>query len=137
MRTLEGHSQGICDLAWTTDGAYLASASDDTTIRIWDVATVSAGLQRFADTNMCVTHHLQAKPACKALRGHTNYVYCVDFSPRCNILASGSYDESLRIWDLRSGKPIRVIPSHSEPLTSTKFNGDGTVIMTSSYDGLV
>lgn len=118
LRTLEGaHSQGVCDVAWTCDGSYLASASDDATIALWDVAT--------------------GKPACKAFKGHTNYVFCADFSPRCNILASGSYDESLRIWDVRSGKCIRVIPAHSEPVTSVQFNGDGTVLATGSYDGLV
>lgn len=71
------------------------------------------------------------------LDGHLNYVFCVDFSPRGNILASGSYDESLRLWDIRAGCSIRTIPAHSEPITSARFNGDGTVIVTGSYDGLM
>jgi COMPASS component SWD3 len=39
--TLEGHTQGISDVAWATDSQNLCSASDDRTIRIWSLATVS------------------------------------------------------------------------------------------------
>jgi len=40
LRNLTGHTQGLSDIAWSSDSVYLASASDDTTIRIWDVETV-------------------------------------------------------------------------------------------------
>lgn len=40
IRNLTGHSKGISDIAWTSDSVYLASASDDQTIRIWDVDSV-------------------------------------------------------------------------------------------------
>ena len=39
--TLEGHTQGISDCAWSSDSQNLCSASDDRTIRIWSLATVS------------------------------------------------------------------------------------------------
>lgn len=38
--TLEGHTQGISDVAWSSDSQNLCSASDDRTIRIWSLATV-------------------------------------------------------------------------------------------------
>jgi WD40 repeat protein len=41
IRTLEGHSEGISDVTWSNDGEYLASASDDKTIRIWSLDLVS------------------------------------------------------------------------------------------------
>jgi WD40 repeat protein len=41
IRTLEGHTEGISDIAWSHDGEYLASASDDKTIRIWSLDLVS------------------------------------------------------------------------------------------------
>ena len=40
IRNLNGHAKGLSDVAWSTDGVCLASASDDTTIRIWNVDTV-------------------------------------------------------------------------------------------------
>lgn len=40
IRTLEGHTAGISDIAWSHDGEYLASASDDKTIWIWNLESV-------------------------------------------------------------------------------------------------
>ena len=40
VRNLTGHSKGLSDIAWSSDSVFLASASDDTTIRIWTVDTV-------------------------------------------------------------------------------------------------
>lgn len=40
-RRLEGHSQGVSDVTWSPDSKYVSTASDDMTIKIWDVATVS------------------------------------------------------------------------------------------------
>lgn len=40
MHTLEGHTEGISDVAWSVDGEFLASASDDKTVRIWSLELV-------------------------------------------------------------------------------------------------
>ena len=52
LRNLSGHTQGLSDISWSSDSVYLASASDDTTIRIWDVETVR--LRQYLE------HHAQA-----------------------------------------------------------------------------
>lgn len=40
IRNLNGHTKGLSDITWSSDSVYLASASDDQTIRIWDVDSV-------------------------------------------------------------------------------------------------
>ncbi len=40
IQTLQGHLEGISDIAWSSDGEHLASASDDKTIRIWSLEEV-------------------------------------------------------------------------------------------------
>ena len=41
IKTLEGHTEGVNDVAWSEDGEWLASASDDKTIWIWNLEDVS------------------------------------------------------------------------------------------------
>jgi len=85
-----------------------------------------------------LTLSLQGVAACKPLRGHVNYVHCLDFSPHGSLCASGSFDESVRLWDLRSGTSVRTLGAHSDPVTSVAFNpSDGSLLATSSHDGLV
>ena len=69
-------------------------------------------------------------------RGHTSYVFCVDFHPRSHIIASGSFDQTVKLWDVRSGDCIKSMAAHSEPVTSVNFNRDGTLIASCSFDGL-
>lgn len=54
-----------------------ASASDDLTLRIWDITLPTS---------------------IKELVGHSQAVFCCNFNPAGNLLASGSFDESVRIW---------------------------------------
>jgi COMPASS component SWD3 len=49
---------------------------------------------------------------------------------------SGSFDESVRLWDVKQGRCIRSMPAHSDPVTAVQFNRDGTLIVSGSYDGL-
>lgn len=44
VRTLEGHGKGVSDIAWAADSVYLASGSDDKTVRIWNVELVRFSL---------------------------------------------------------------------------------------------
>lgn len=43
----------------------------------------------------------------------------------------------MKLWDLRSGQCVQSLPAHSEPLTGVAFSGDGALLASSSYDGLV
>ncbi|VVA27074.1 Hypothetical predicted protein [Prunus dulcis] len=114
-QTFEGHSQGVSDLAFSADSRFMVSASDDKTLRLWDVATGQV---------------------IKTLHGHTNYVFCANFNPQSNMIVSGSFDETVRIWDVKTGKCLKVLPAHSDPVTAVDFNRDGSIIVSSSYDGL-
>jgi len=72
-----------------------------------------------------------------ALLGHHNYVYCLAFSPKGNILASGSYDEAVFLWDVRAGRLMRSLPAHSDPVSGIDFSRDGTLVASCSTDGLM
>ena len=53
----------------------------------------------------------------KILKGHTNFVFCVNFNPASNLLVSGGFDETVRIWDVSRGAGRTVL---NKPLTDNK-----------------
>ena len=53
------------------------------------------------------------------------------------MIISGSFDESIRICDIREGRALKVLPAHSDPVSSVDFSADGTLFLSASYDGLV
>jgi len=74
--------------------------------------------------------------ALQVLKVGTNFVFCVNFNPQSHLIVSGSFDETVRIWEVKTGKCLKVLPAHSEPVTAVHFNRDGTLIVSSSFDGL-
>lgn len=128
MDTLVGHMAGVSCLAWTPDSNILASGSDDKAIRLWDRVT---GLPK------TTTKKSAAGQEMAALRGHHNYIHCLAFSPKGNILASGSYDEAVFLWDVRAGRLMRSLPAHSDPVAGVDFCRDGTLVVSCSTDGLM
>lgn len=70
------------------------------------------------------------------LVGHKGRVNSVAFSPNGEIVASGSDDKKVRLWN-KDGKPILIIPAHDDEITSVVFSPDGQVIASGSDDGTV
>jgi COMPASS component SWD3 len=72
----------------------------------------------------------------KVFRGHSHFVFCCAFNPRSNLIASGSFDESVRLWDAKNAKCARVLPAHSDPVSAVTFIVDGTLLASCSFDGM-
>ena len=128
MDTLVGHMAGVSCVAWGPDNNTLATGSDDKSIRLWD---------RVTGRPKTTTRKSMAGQDMPPLRGHHNYVYSLAFSPKGNILASGSYDEAVFLWDVRAGRLMRSLPAHSDPVGGVDFCCDGTLVVSCSTDGLM
>ncbi|KAF8297446.1 WD40 repeat-like protein, partial [Clavulina sp. PMI_390] len=72
------------------------------------------------------------------LTGHNHWVDSVAFSPDGNLLASGSYDNTICLWDMHSqalkGEPLR---RHSDHMQSVAFSPDGNLLAFGSYDNTI
>ena len=71
------------------------------------------------------------------LRGHTNIVYSVVYSPDGAQIASGSLDYTVRIWDAATGALLHTLQGHTDPVTSVAYSPDGKYIVSGSWDRTV
>ncbi len=71
------------------------------------------------------------------LEGHTGKVLSVHFSPDGNLVASGSIDNTLRLWRTTQGSLLRTMRGHPFPVLTSKFSPNGTILATGSTDGLI
>jgi WD40 repeat protein len=69
----------------------------------------------------------------KKLTGHSGNVTSVDFSPDGKRIASGSADNTVKLWDANTGKLLRTLDGHAGNVTSVDFSPDGRRIVVGSY----
>ena len=113
---LTGFSGTIDSLAFSPDGAILASSSSEKmVIHLWEVAT--------------------RQPIGQPLTGHTFFVSSLAFSPNSKILASGSQDTTIILWDVEARQPIgQPLTGHTSMVTSVAFSPDGKILASGSQD---
>ena len=113
---LRGHSGFVQSAVFSPDGEQIASASSDTTIRIWDAETGSE---------------------IKVLKGHCNTVLSAEYSPDGKHIVSTSLDGTIRIWNVNNSTDTETLIVHSEGINYASYNPDGTQIVSASAEGII
>ena len=113
--TLFGHSGPITAFAITPDGQHVLSASEDHTLRVWDLVS---GAQSFL------------------LQGHTRQITSIALTSDGQRALSTSLDCSLKVWDLKNGNTIASFSSDSALLTCA-VAPDGITIVAGAALGQV
>ena len=116
---LRGHADTVNDVALSRDGLWLATCSDDTTVRLWSITA--------KEINRPVI-----------LKGNGRAVKAISFGPKNRWLVSGSENGILHFWDMKSPDPAvgsismaaaGAIPVNS-PVRNITFSGDGSWLVT-------
>ena len=71
------------------------------------------------------------------LTKNTDWVQSIAFNPNGNILASGSDDGSIRLWDTRTSTHLRTMTEHTSMITNVVFSGNGKMLASSSRDNTI
>ncbi|EGR52992.1 uncharacterized protein TRIREDRAFT_53862, partial [Trichoderma reesei QM6a] len=127
--TYIGHVEPIDGLAFSHNSYYLASGSDDKTVRVWSTSEKKEGEEA-----------IEVRDSLCNLLGHGDYVNCVSFSSDSTRLASGSSDLTIRIWTREGSEDghlyriERVLRGHSSSIYSLDFNSSGQQLISSSTD---
>lgn len=81
LAVFKGHDNWVRMLVFSGSGKYLYSVSDDKSIRLWELAT--GGCSK------------------KVLEAHAHFILCLGVNPRFPMLATGSVDKSVKVWECR------------------------------------
>jgi WD40 repeat protein len=129
LRTLRGHTSWIFSVAFSPDGQTLVSGSEDQTLRLWDVGTGKC-------LNTLQGHTMPVSTvAWSNLRGETRYCAATlagsDFA-LAGLIASGSHDQTVRLWNASTGQCLKVLTGHTGQVLSVAFSPDGKTLASSS-----
>jgi len=120
--TLVGHNGWVTAIATTAeDPNMILSASRDRSILVWTL-TREEGQYGFPR---------------RSLRGHNHFVSDVVISSDGQFALSGSWDGTLRLWDINSGVCTRRFVGHSKDVLSVAFSADNRQIVSGSRDRTV
>lgn len=109
-----GHLASVNALTWSPDGKFIASASDDTFVQVFDATTGARSI---------------------IYRGHTEEVAAVAWSPNGQFIASAGQDRTVQIWHAASGgAPVFIYKAHKNRVNSVSWSNNGHLLTSGSDD---
>ncbi len=129
-----GHAGPVYQAAFSPDGRRVASAGYDKRVLLWFPEKVKP----FDVAAVLDDNKDNPPPEYTALQGHTGAVRSVQFSPDGELLLSGGNDNTVKIWDVGSGRVQKNLRGHGgrvlECLFSPKFSGGNRRVLSGSHD---
>jgi len=110
---MTGHVQLVNHVVFSPNGLFVASASFDRSVRLWDGST-----GKFI----------------AAMRGHVQAVYQVCWSADSRLLLSGSKDSTLKLWDVATKKQKLELPGHADEVFAVDWSPDGQKVASGGKD---
>ena len=159
LRFLQAHTDAIQSIAISPDGKIIASASDDGTVRLWELEADNDKASReikdqggwvravvFLSDRQIITAgqdknikiiDVASGQVVKTFVGHTNLVNSLAIAPAIDLLVSGSFDNTVNIWQISTGKLQRSLKGdngHKDKIWGVAISPDGKQIVSASRD---
>ncbi|KAL4505772.1 hypothetical protein ABPG73_004657 [Tetrahymena malaccensis] len=158
IKTIREHNQVISSVAFSTDGKYLVTGSNENAFKIWKVDNEFELMNKIEGHNIPISSVAfsfnnkyfatsSEDKTCRiwnvengfqlmnTIQGHTKDISLVAFSPDRKYLASSSHDTTCKIWSVENGfELIHSIQKHTDVISSVAFSSNGKYLATGSYD---
>lgn len=112
LLNLNQHTNAVMSVAWSPDGEYIATASLDYTVKVWDART----------GELVCTY-----------AGHSAEVFALAWSPDGRYIASGSGDETVQVWNAQDCGAPATTYDETGPVMSVAWSPDGTEIASGGW----
>ncbi len=157
LRPLTGHKGWVTSVAVTPDGRLEVSASEENTLKVWEVESGREGKLRTlqghtssitdvalsGDGRLAVSASgdltlkvWEVESGCelRTLKGHTSWVIGVALSEDGRLAFSASEDKTLKVWEMESGRELRTLQGHTDWIRGVAMSGDGRLAISASAD---
>lgn len=155
---IAGHTGWVRDIAVDVSNEWFATASADSRIKIWDLATGSlkltltghvAAVRAVAlsdrhpylysagEDKSVKCWDLETNTVVRTFHGHLSGVFAVAVHPTLDVIATAGADSSVRVWDARSKAQVHVLQGHSTTVASLAMQAAEPQLISGSHDATV
>ncbi len=128
MRRFVPHDGGVTQIAWSPDGRKIATAGyKDWSIRTWDVLKIPPGTRPVEKPD-------PGFQPVAVYTGSGDYLWSMSYAPDGRSIIGTSEDGGVRVWNVDTGGPPRLLAGHKGPVYSASLSPDGSRLITGGWD---
>ena len=135
---LRGHSESVnCSDIYMKKNYFLISGCKDGSVKLWDINQIKKKKDNNIDDNF---HIIEIKESLSSKVAHDNEINAIKFSPNGKMLASASYDKTIKLFELSNNNDlnlIHILRGHKKGVTDISFSPYAKILASCSTDKVI